>query len=155
MLQDDDVEKGLPEAHAEEETTPKKLAVEEERASKKLADGDEAEEIKIGSAINDEENSESKTAKNLNSINDQVEGEDETAGLFIQQRMHAISSVMGDVTPPYNRVKGYVGMVVWIFHFTAHFSFDFYEVKVSWMLKVSIKIQKNEKIFQSAGLDVF
>ena len=122
MQQDDDVEKGLPEAHAEEERTPKKLAA-----------GDEAQEINRNYSKNDEENGENKTTKNIKSTNDEgVEGEDETASLFIQQRMHAISSVMGDVTPPYNRVKGYVGMVVWIFHFTAHFSFDFYEVKVSW-----------------------
>lgn len=67
---------------------------------------------------------------------DEVKGEESIDINLIQRRVYWLSAGIGDTNRVYNRVKGWIGLVIWIFNMIIHFGLDFYEAvfvfQVSW-----------------------
>ena len=67
---------------------------------------------------------------------DEVKGEESIDINLIQRRAYLLSAGIGDTNRVYNRIKGWIGLVIWIFNMIIHFGLDFYEAvfvfQVSW-----------------------
>lgn len=61
---------------------------------------------------------------------------------LIQRRTYLMSAGIGDTNRVYNRFKGWIGLVIWIFNMIIHFGLDFYEAvfvfDVSWATCIGV-----------------
>lgn len=61
---------------------------------------------------------------------------------LIQQRTYLLSAGIGDTNRVYNRFKGWIGFVIWLFNMIIHFGLDFYEAvfvfDVSWATCIGV-----------------
>ena len=61
---------------------------------------------------------------------------------LIQRRTYLLSAGIGDTNRAFNRCKGWIGLVVWIFNMIIHFGLDFYEAvfvfEVSWATCIGV-----------------
>lgn len=61
---------------------------------------------------------------------------------LIQRRTYLLSAGIGDTNRSFNRFKGWIGLVIWIFNMVIHFGLDFYEAvfvfEVSWATCIGV-----------------
>lgn len=61
---------------------------------------------------------------------------------LIQRRTYLLSAGIGDTNRSFNRFKGWIGLVMWIFNMVIHFGLDFYEAvfvfEVSWATCIAV-----------------
>lgn len=78
----------------------------------------------------------SNTTATSEDLVDEVKGVESIDINLIQRRAYLLSAGIGDTNRVYNRIKGWIGLVIWIFNMIIHFGLDFYEAvfvfQVSW-----------------------
>lgn len=72
-----------------------------------------------------------------------ADAKDESVDIgLIQRRTYLLSAGIGDTNRVFNRFKGWIGLVIWIFNVIIHFGLDFYEAvfvfEVSWATCIGV-----------------